>query len=650
MKRKISLPAVPPGVTPEIRNWLTLLKQAMENQVPGGGVSGGGERPPSSGGGGGQGPQGPPGVTYHTWIAYANSADGTVDFTTGMPNGHYYIGIATDKLVPVESSNPADYAWTQLRGTDGVPGADGADGASTYVWFAYANSADGVTDFTTGVPGTRTYIGVAPNKTTPTESTNPADYTWSKFVGEDGIMGPPGDDGLPTYVWVAYADSADGTLNFTTQAPGTRSYIGIASNKPVPLEGTDPADYKWSKFVGEDGLPGQDGQSAYTWIAYASSPDGVSNFTTGAPGGRTYIGIANNQSTPVESTNPAAYTWSKFVGDAGIPGAPGADGLTTYTWIAYADSISGAVNFTTGAPGGRKYIGIVSGKPTAIESTNPADYYWSKFVGEDGTPGEQGIPGAPGATLYTWIAYANSADGVTDFTTGVAGGRTYIGIATNKLTPTESDNPADYSWSEFVGPPGSDAPAYNPNTDYTIPAAPSSVVGSGTASYLIWSWQGASQINVAHTEIYINTVDDLNTARFIGVSNNRVFAWKPPDASIHYAWFRFISRVGLPSVFHSLTGVPAAINAASADPTPDNLFVWTLTAAKAVIGDGEIGNLQIGNEIKSNTWPSYGWRLDKDGTFETRSATTGARTEQNGSSIRVHDENGVLRVVIGKLD
>lgn len=53
--------------------------------------------------------------------------------------------------------------------------------------------------------------------------------------------------------------------------------------------------------------------------------------------------------------------------------------------------------------------------------------------------------------LYTWNAYANSADGTVDFTTGAPGDRSYIGFAFNKLTPTPSEFPEDYKWSLIQG-------------------------------------------------------------------------------------------------------------------------------------------------------------------------------------------------------
>ena len=72
-------------------------------------------------------------------------------------------------------------------GDDGAPGAPGADGQTLYEWVAYADSPDGTVNFTTGAPGDRVYQGRAINKTTATESTNPADYQWQTYVGPIGF-------------------------------------------------------------------------------------------------------------------------------------------------------------------------------------------------------------------------------------------------------------------------------------------------------------------------------------------------------------------------------------------------------------------------------------------------------------------------------
>lgn len=59
------------------------------------------------------------------------------------------------------------------------------------------------------------------------------------------------------------------------------------------------------------------------------------------------------------------------------------------------------------------------------------------------------------STLYTWVKYADSADGA-----GMSDnpeGKMYIGLAYNKTTPESSNNPQDYSWSLFGGTIGKSA-------------------------------------------------------------------------------------------------------------------------------------------------------------------------------------------------
>lgn len=62
--------------------------------------------------------------------------------------------------------------------------------------------------------------------------------------------------------------------------------------------------------------------NSFTWIAYASSPDGTLNFTTTSfdDSGiiRNYIGTATNKLTATESTTPSDYVWSKFNGGQGL--------------------------------------------------------------------------------------------------------------------------------------------------------------------------------------------------------------------------------------------------------------------------------------------------------------------------------------------
>ncbi|MDB0759324.1 hypothetical protein PL426_02725 [Phocaeicola vulgatus] len=141
---------------------------------------------------GATGPQGVPGtpgkdgVTYYTWIRYADNAQG--GGISNNPTGKAYIGFAYNKTSAVESNTPSDYTWSEIKGEQGVPGAPGADGKTYYTWIAYSDNADGTGMYQQSKDTTK-YIGIAVNKETATESSNPSDYTWSLFKGKDGADG-----------------------------------------------------------------------------------------------------------------------------------------------------------------------------------------------------------------------------------------------------------------------------------------------------------------------------------------------------------------------------------------------------------------------------------------------------------------------------
>lgn len=145
------------------------------------------------------------------------------------------------------------------QGPQGVQGPAGTDGKTYYTWIKYANSSTG--SGMSNDPTDKTYIGFAYNKTTPTESNNASDYTWSLIKGDKGdtgVQGPSGKDGTTTYTWIKYSDNADGTGLYDTPKSTTK-YIGIATNKTTATESTTKTDYTWSLFKGDKGDTGATG-------------------------------------------------------------------------------------------------------------------------------------------------------------------------------------------------------------------------------------------------------------------------------------------------------------------------------------------------------------------------------------------------------
>lgn len=145
----------------------------------------------------------------------------------------------------------------QYAGPQGIPGKDGKDGKTQYTHLAYANSADGRTDFSVS-DGNREYIGMYVDFVE-ADSTDPTKYTWSLIKGANGaqgVPGTPGANGKTPYFHIAYANSADGRTGFSVDDSVNKLYIGQYTDY-TPDDSTDPTKYSWTKIKGEPGTAGR---------------------------------------------------------------------------------------------------------------------------------------------------------------------------------------------------------------------------------------------------------------------------------------------------------------------------------------------------------------------------------------------------------
>lgn len=76
-----------------------------------------------------KGTDGKNGTSSYLHIAYANSADGKTGFDVSNSSGKLYIGQYTD-FTPNDSTNPASYSWTKIKGEQGPQGVKGNTGAT----------------------------------------------------------------------------------------------------------------------------------------------------------------------------------------------------------------------------------------------------------------------------------------------------------------------------------------------------------------------------------------------------------------------------------------------------------------------------------------------------------------------------------------
>ena len=322
------------------------------------------------------GEDGLPGKTYYTWIRYADDANGTG--ISDNPTGKGFIGFAYNKETPTESNDPKDYKWSDIMGKDGVPGEPGEDGKTLYTWIAYSDNADGNPMYQQP-KDTTMYIGIATNKETATESTNPKDYVWSKFKGDDGLPGVPGADGKTSYFHIKYSSVQNPTsASQMTETPS--DYIGTYVDY-TQADSNDPKKYTWARFKGfngEDGLPGingEDGKTSYLHIKY--SDNGGLSFTANngeEPGA--YIGQYVDF-IQKDSDNPTDYTWSLIKGESGAAGSD----ATTGEYYEYRYAKNGS---TVSPPALDADAENPAGWSTTMPTVGTLEYLWCTMAKKSG--------------------------------------------------------------------------------------------------------------------------------------------------------------------------------------------------------------------------------------------------------------------------
>lgn len=134
-------------------------------------------------------------------------------------------------------------------------------------------------------------------------------------------------------------------------------------------DGTNDTVWEYSG-VGEKGNTGANGQTSHVHFAFADNATG-GGFSLTTP--KAYMGWYADFNEAA-STDPTKYRWSKWKGDQGLPGKPGADGKTPYIHFAYASSADGKTDFSL-TDGNQQYMGYYSDY-TEADSTDYKKYKW----------------------------------------------------------------------------------------------------------------------------------------------------------------------------------------------------------------------------------------------------------------------------------
>lgn len=229
----------------------------------------------------------------------------------------------------IPPTSPGDYLWTRTivtysNGTSTTSysvsyiGTDGEDGNSVIIQ-SVSKSSEGVT----------TIVMVDGEGHSSTITIDD---------GQDGQNGQPGENG---YIHIAWANSADGTVDFSTsndpdssEYKGPYTYMGVYTDHTLD-DSREPEDYSWSLIKGNDGL----NQATITLYRRSSSDLGNNDRPSVAV---TYVfatgDLKVNGST---TTGPIATSWYKNIPSGTDP-----------VWVTTAPAISAESEVTITATTG----------------------------------------------------------------------------------------------------------------------------------------------------------------------------------------------------------------------------------------------------------------------------------------------------------
>ena len=211
-----------------------------------------------------------------TTITYANSTSGTTKPTSGWSSTIPSVSAGNflwTKTVWTYTDNTSETGYSVAKmGETGAKGDKGDDGAK---------GDKGETG--NGIANTVIAYGLSTSETTEpaTWASNmpvlvKGMYLWTRTVqiytngksttsyqkgyiakdGAQGLPGTPGKDAQTQYTHIAYADNATGGGFSLTD--NTKPYWGMYQDFNA-ANSNDPTKYKWSKWKGEQGLPGKPG-------------------------------------------------------------------------------------------------------------------------------------------------------------------------------------------------------------------------------------------------------------------------------------------------------------------------------------------------------------------------------------------------------
>lgn len=384
-----------------------------------------------------------PELAERIFIAYANSEDGIIDFSITDSVGKAYMGVYT-AAVSTQSTDPATYSWTRIKGEDGTGAptltltssqqvmkfnSNGTpDGDQTIILTALKqNSTETITWEAIPYKGDTAQPAITLGGTGDVRSLTSADWNteWTRVqvtvsMGtlkdiQTIVMVSDGAAGASGKAIVGYVTNESTT--FAASSDGTVADYGNGAGKFVVYEGTSEVTsgitFARVSQVGINLL-----------INDTTGEYKVSNMTTDmaqASVSATYKGMTITKLLSFSKSKQGA---KGDKGDTGNDGIAGKDGIgLKSTTVTYAASASGTTAPSTGwqeqvptvAPNNFLWTRTVW---TYTDGTSETGYSVAK-MGKDGAKGDDGIAGKDGVGIKdTLIEYAVSTSGTTRPTSG----------------------------------------------------------------------------------------------------------------------------------------------------------------------------------------------------------------------------------------
>lgn len=412
----------------------------------------------------------------------------------------------------------------------------------TWVVFADTETGDGISIKSAG----KAYMGIAYNRTTKQPVlTDPSVYAWVKVVGDQGIAGEPGKDGLTSFFHVRYADVPNPTsASQMTETPS--KYIGTYVDF-TQTDSDDPKKYSWQQLEGSQGPQGKqgisgtngaDGKTSYLHIKYSN--DGGKTFTgnSGEDIGA-YIGTCVDYAKD-DPTSVGTYKWAKIKGEAGAKGDKGDTGKgVKSTSVAYQVSTSGTTVPT----------GTWSG---SVPSASAGQYLWTRTiitytddttstiysVGRMGTNGANGTNGKSIGSVVNYYLATASSSGVTTATSGwttavqsVSAAKKYLwnyevvkytdGTVASTTAPCIIGSYGDRGSKGDKGDTGSTGNGIKSITEHYAVSASNSTVPTSWSSTVPTMTESNKYLWNYETITYTNGTTVDTTKRVIGVYGNK---------------------------------------------------------------------------------------------------------------------------------